>query len=80
MYLHQCYKINLHKPRDTVHPHHCLNIAEILYQSVRPKLMVQIESALSMIQNELYQSTRHCSPTLFPEHDRDSLTETQPLN
>ena len=28
-YPHQQCKLNLHKPRDTVHPHHLLNIVEI---------------------------------------------------
>jgi len=42
--------------------------------------MAHIEYAPSTLQNELYQRTRNYSPTLFPEHDRDSLIETQPLN
>jgi len=42
--------------------------------------MTHIESAPSTLQNELYQSMRHCSHTLFPKHGVDSLTETQPLN
>jgi len=42
--------------------------------------MAHIEYAPSTLQNELYQSTRHYSLTLFLEHGRDSLKETQPLN
>jgi len=42
--------------------------------------MAHIESVPINAPNEFYQSTRNCLPTLFPEHDRDSLTETQPLN
>jgi len=42
--------------------------------------MSQIESAPSTLQNELSQSMRHYSPTLFPEYGIDSLIETHPIN
>jgi len=42
--------------------------------------MSQIEFVPSTLQNELLQSTRHYSPTLFLEYDRDSLTKTYPIN
>ena len=42
--------------------------------------MAQIESALSTLQNELSQNTRHYSPTSFLEHGRYSWVKWYPIN
>jgi len=42
--------------------------------------MSQLESTPSTLENELSPTTRHYSPTLFPEYDRDSLTDIHFIN
>jgi len=62
--------MNFLKTQGTVHPHDCLNIAEILEQSVRPKAMARIEYAPSTLQNEPHKPRGTVQP-----HDCQNIAE-----